>query len=251
MQWKDPPRRYPATRRQAAAVRPHRHHDGRQGARAAQDRDLPKVIPLHFDDYGYSPNRLSHFFKEMGERGLADRVLELRRVRPSRCEQLPGVHGLVAVHQMQYSRSISASACGRAMPRSCRACTVATCRWHRLRPVLGPALDDTEVAVAYLGGHLPAAQPSSASGSSVRKHQFVGGHLAESGQYSRPSIAVPRGLEEIVMCRSETHLRPQWAIVFGEHPQRSVVERRVGHHVDDGRPGRQYPGSPPAGAGAR
>ena len=26
--------------------------DGRQGARAAQDLDLPKVIPLHFDDYG-------------------------------------------------------------------------------------------------------------------------------------------------------------------------------------------------------
>jgi L-ascorbate metabolism protein UlaG (beta-lactamase superfamily) len=53
--------------------------DGSQGAQAAQDLDLPKVIPVHFDDYGVFASPLPHFLKEMANRGLADRVIELRR----------------------------------------------------------------------------------------------------------------------------------------------------------------------------
>jgi L-ascorbate metabolism protein UlaG (beta-lactamase superfamily) len=53
--------------------------DGRQGAQAVQDLDLTKVIPVHFDDYGVFASPLSDFLKEMANRGLADRVIDLRR----------------------------------------------------------------------------------------------------------------------------------------------------------------------------
>ncbi len=53
--------------------------DGHQGAQVVEDLDLPKVIPVHFDDYGVFASPLSHFLKQMANRGLADRVVELRR----------------------------------------------------------------------------------------------------------------------------------------------------------------------------
>ncbi|KUI33177.1 MBL fold metallo-hydrolase [Mycobacterium sp. IS-1742] len=53
--------------------------DGRQGAGAAELLDLPKVIPVHFNDYGVFASPLSDFLEEMTRRGLAERVIELDR----------------------------------------------------------------------------------------------------------------------------------------------------------------------------
>lgn len=53
--------------------------DGRQGADAVELLDLPKVIPIHFNDYGVFASPLSDFLDEMTERGRADRVIELAR----------------------------------------------------------------------------------------------------------------------------------------------------------------------------
>lgn len=53
--------------------------DGRQGAELAEMLTLPKVIPVHFDDYGVFASPLADFVREMAERGLADRVIELGR----------------------------------------------------------------------------------------------------------------------------------------------------------------------------
>lgn len=53
--------------------------DGRQGAGAAELLDLPKVIPVHFNDYGVFASPLSDFLEEMKRRGLAERVIELDR----------------------------------------------------------------------------------------------------------------------------------------------------------------------------
>lgn len=53
--------------------------DGRQGAELAAMLTLPKVIPVHFDDYGVFASPLADFVREMAERGLADRVIELCR----------------------------------------------------------------------------------------------------------------------------------------------------------------------------
>lgn len=53
--------------------------DGRQGAGAAELLDLPKIIPVHFNDYGVFASPLSDFLDEMTRRGLADRVIELDR----------------------------------------------------------------------------------------------------------------------------------------------------------------------------
>lgn len=53
--------------------------DGRQGAGAAELLGLPKVIPVHFNDYGVFASPLSDFLEEMRRRGLAERVIELDR----------------------------------------------------------------------------------------------------------------------------------------------------------------------------
>jgi L-ascorbate metabolism protein UlaG (beta-lactamase superfamily) len=53
--------------------------DGRQGADAVQALDLPRMIPVHFDDYGVFASPLSDFIAEMKQRGIADRIIELER----------------------------------------------------------------------------------------------------------------------------------------------------------------------------
>ncbi len=53
--------------------------DGNQGAGLVEVLDLPRVIPVHFDDYGVFASPLSHFTDEMKRRGLSDRVIELER----------------------------------------------------------------------------------------------------------------------------------------------------------------------------
>jgi L-ascorbate metabolism protein UlaG (beta-lactamase superfamily) len=53
--------------------------DDEQGAGLVEKLDLPRVIPVHFDDYGVFASPLSDFFAEMKRRGLADRVIELER----------------------------------------------------------------------------------------------------------------------------------------------------------------------------
>jgi L-ascorbate metabolism protein UlaG (beta-lactamase superfamily) len=53
--------------------------DGRQGADVVQLLDLPRMIPVHFNDYGVFASPLSEFTAEMKQRGLADRIIELER----------------------------------------------------------------------------------------------------------------------------------------------------------------------------
>lgn len=53
--------------------------DGRQGADTVELLNLPKVIPVHFDDYGVFASPLSEFVDEMKRRGSADRIVELER----------------------------------------------------------------------------------------------------------------------------------------------------------------------------
>lgn len=53
--------------------------DGRQGARLVQLLELPKLIPIHFDDYGVFASPLADFTHEMKRRGMADRIIELER----------------------------------------------------------------------------------------------------------------------------------------------------------------------------
>ena len=53
--------------------------DGRQGAGLVEALKLPKMIPVHFDDYGVFASPLSDFTSEMGRRGMADRIIELER----------------------------------------------------------------------------------------------------------------------------------------------------------------------------
>jgi L-ascorbate metabolism protein UlaG (beta-lactamase superfamily) len=53
--------------------------DGRQGADAVEALNLPKMIPVHFDDYGVFASPLSDFVDEMKRRGMADRIIELER----------------------------------------------------------------------------------------------------------------------------------------------------------------------------
>ncbi|BBY38810.1 hypothetical protein MMAN_29440 [Mycobacterium mantenii] len=40
---------------------------------------LPKVIPVHFDDYAVFASPLSDFTREMQHRGLGDRIVVLNR----------------------------------------------------------------------------------------------------------------------------------------------------------------------------
>jgi L-ascorbate metabolism protein UlaG (beta-lactamase superfamily) len=53
--------------------------DAVQGADAVEVLGLPKMIPVHFDDYGVFASPLSDFKAEMKRRRLGDRVVELRR----------------------------------------------------------------------------------------------------------------------------------------------------------------------------
>jgi L-ascorbate metabolism protein UlaG (beta-lactamase superfamily) len=53
--------------------------DGRQGAELVAMLDLPRTIPIHFDDYGVFASPLADFIGEMQRRGMADRIIELQR----------------------------------------------------------------------------------------------------------------------------------------------------------------------------
>ncbi len=53
--------------------------DAVQGADAVEALNLPKMIPVHFDDYGVFASPLSDFVDEMKRRGIADRIIELER----------------------------------------------------------------------------------------------------------------------------------------------------------------------------
>jgi L-ascorbate metabolism protein UlaG (beta-lactamase superfamily) len=53
--------------------------DGRQGAELVAMLALPKTIPIHFDDYGVFASPLADFVEQMQRRGMADRIIELRR----------------------------------------------------------------------------------------------------------------------------------------------------------------------------
>lgn len=53
--------------------------DGRQGAELVALLSLPKTIPVHFDDYSVFASPLADFTREMHRRGMADRVLEVKR----------------------------------------------------------------------------------------------------------------------------------------------------------------------------
>ncbi|HZU49719.1 MAG TPA: MBL fold metallo-hydrolase [Mycobacterium sp.] len=53
--------------------------DGRQGADLVEVLKLPKMIPIHFDDYGVFASPLGDFTREMRRRGMADRIIELER----------------------------------------------------------------------------------------------------------------------------------------------------------------------------
>jgi predicted ATP-dependent Lon-type protease len=53
--------------------------DGRQGTAAVDVLGLPKVIPVHFDDYGVFASPLADFEQEMARRGWADRIIKLAR----------------------------------------------------------------------------------------------------------------------------------------------------------------------------
>lgn len=53
--------------------------DDRQGADVVELLDLPRMIPVHFDDYGVFASPLSDFVDRMKQRGLGDRIIELER----------------------------------------------------------------------------------------------------------------------------------------------------------------------------
>jgi hypothetical protein len=49
------------------------------GAGLVELLDLPKMIPIHFDDYTVFASPLSDFKDEMKRRGLTDRIIEIER----------------------------------------------------------------------------------------------------------------------------------------------------------------------------
>jgi L-ascorbate metabolism protein UlaG (beta-lactamase superfamily) len=53
--------------------------DAQQGADVVELLKLPKMIPVHFDDYGVFASPLADFTQEMTRRGIADRIIELER----------------------------------------------------------------------------------------------------------------------------------------------------------------------------
>ncbi len=58
--------------------------DGRQGADVVERLGLPKMIPVHFDDYGVFASPLSEFKDEMKRRDLDGRIIELGRGETAR-----------------------------------------------------------------------------------------------------------------------------------------------------------------------
>ncbi|MGE2724223.1 MBL fold metallo-hydrolase [Mycolicibacterium pulveris] len=53
--------------------------DGRRGTGLAERMNLPRVIPIHFNDYGVFASPLSDFLAEMAARGMAERVIDMGR----------------------------------------------------------------------------------------------------------------------------------------------------------------------------
>jgi L-ascorbate metabolism protein UlaG (beta-lactamase superfamily) len=53
--------------------------DATQGADVVELLNLPRMIPVHFDDYGVFASPLADFSDEMKRRGIADRMIELER----------------------------------------------------------------------------------------------------------------------------------------------------------------------------
>ena len=53
--------------------------DGRQGADLVELLSLPKVVPVHFDDYTVFASPLSDFRDEVTRRGLGDRIVYVDR----------------------------------------------------------------------------------------------------------------------------------------------------------------------------
>ena len=53
--------------------------DGRQGTDLVERLNLPRVIPVHFDDYGVFASPLSDFVDDMKHRGMGGRIIELER----------------------------------------------------------------------------------------------------------------------------------------------------------------------------
>lgn len=53
--------------------------DGRQGTEMVRRLDLPRVIPVHFDDYGVFASPLADFISAMTDQGMADRIVEIGR----------------------------------------------------------------------------------------------------------------------------------------------------------------------------
>jgi L-ascorbate metabolism protein UlaG (beta-lactamase superfamily) len=49
--------------------------DGRQGAEAVSMLQIPKMIPVHFDDYGVFASPLEDFIQEMKRHGISDRII--------------------------------------------------------------------------------------------------------------------------------------------------------------------------------
>jgi hypothetical protein len=49
--------------------------DGRQGAELVALLALPKMIPVHFDDYGMFAWPLADFIGEMQRRDMGDRII--------------------------------------------------------------------------------------------------------------------------------------------------------------------------------
>jgi L-ascorbate metabolism protein UlaG (beta-lactamase superfamily) len=53
--------------------------DGRRGADAVELLDLPRVIPVHYDDYTVFASPLSDFARELDRRGLGERMIHVDR----------------------------------------------------------------------------------------------------------------------------------------------------------------------------
>ena len=53
--------------------------DGRQGTEMVRRLDLPRAIPVHFDDYGVFASPLADFTSAMAKQGMADRIVEIGR----------------------------------------------------------------------------------------------------------------------------------------------------------------------------
>jgi len=53
--------------------------DGRQGAELVDRLNLPRAIPVHYDDYAVFASPLTDWTQEMARRGLGDRIVRLER----------------------------------------------------------------------------------------------------------------------------------------------------------------------------